>query len=1064
MKQLLALLFFIPSLCLAQSVTLPYNPDANADSTIGAPDLLEFLPLFGEPFSPSSILIDGMALNQYITMLESVSDTLSGDSTLMPMISGTTPGELLIWDGTSWTLLQPGDELQSLVIQNGIPTWTGLVAGCTDPNACNYESTNTVSLPGACTYPDECGICGGPGAVYECGCEELPEGACDCDGGEVCSSPITFHVDVSNLELTDGDVIYLTGSFDGWCGGCHPMEDEDGDGVWTTTIYLWNGIQEYKFNLNAWADQEYLSSDEACTMTTDIYVNRYIEVQGEPMTLDTVCWGSCATCAELDSIPDTEWTCAPIEHEGHVYDVIELLDQCWLAENLRTLPEVFPPSDTSSFDPRHYVLDYDGYSIAEAEATSQHQQYGTLYNFPAASSESTCPSGWRLPTNEDWMALMSSWSPSQLSDVQGWPNTGMGSDYSGFSAISAGLLTDEGFYPASDLAYWWSSTPTDNAGYAHAFSIANAQSATLNADMPLSAGISIRCVKDLGCDLQSWFPDVDGDGLGEPNSEVQACTGPDGHVNSADDLCFDLNAINFDDPANVPCEYVDNCSPSVSWNGHEYGVVSIGGRCWFNENLRTATYANGDTIPAASQDAISDSGAQINPDEDSDAYLDEYGRLYNGFAVLDDRNLCPTGWQVPSDADFLQLEHVLGAPWEDLNQEPMWSLDIGESANVGGQLKTTGTVENGDGLWLDPNLGAVNSSGFNAKPAGWHGGTITGGELMALGQNGSFWTTTRHSLAPLLLIDHAVTSATQGVKRIADPPEQYYFSVRCIQCPNGLCLGCTDANACNYDATAMEDDGSCEFASCSGCTDPQACNYDPLATQDDGTCDVVSCAGCVDPMACNYDPFATQGDASCEFTTCAGCMSQSACNFDPDALLPDASACEFPDFGVDCDGNCLPQFLTPDGTCEPDSNCAGTTFNSNLIFPELAGGEFAEITFTASGFPSELNITSEWIESGSSWPGDMALGLTDPTGLTWAVYGYNLGVTSIGLDPFQEEQWPGGEWNSGVTGNYSAAFDNLSLGSETSGTWTLTILNGWSTSGPITYNLTISLPGLCIQD
>ena len=46
--------------------------------------------------------------------------------------------------------------------------------------------------------------------------------------------------------------------------------------------------------------------------------------------------------------------------------------------------------------------------------------------------------------------------------------------------------------------------------------------------MPLSAGISIRCVKDLGCDLQSWFPDNDGDGLGEPNNEVQVAPAPTG--------------------------------------------------------------------------------------------------------------------------------------------------------------------------------------------------------------------------------------------------------------------------------------------------------------------------------------------------------------------------------------------------------------------------------------------------------------------------------------------------------------------------------------------------------
>ena len=47
--------------------------------------------------------------------------------------------------------------------------------------------------------------------------------------------------------------------------------------------------------------------------------------------------------------------------------------------------------------------------------------------------------------------------------------------------------------------------------------------------------------------------------------------------------------------------------------------------------------------------------------------------------------------------------------------------------------------------------------------------------------------------------------------------------------------GCTDATACNYDANALNDDGSCDF-SCYGCTDPTACNYDPNATINDGSC------------------------------------------------------------------------------------------------------------------------------------------------------------------------------------------------------------------------------------
>jgi hypothetical protein len=50
----------------------------------------------------------------------------------------------------------------------------------------------------------------------------------------------------------------------------------------------------------------------------------------------------------------------------------------------------------------------------------------------------------------------------------------------------------------------------------------------------------------------------------------------------------------------------------------------------------------------------------------------------------------------------------------------------------------------------------------------------------------------------------------------------------------GVC-GCTDNTACNYDAAATSDDGSCEFASCAGCTDVTACNFDATATINDAT-------------------------------------------------------------------------------------------------------------------------------------------------------------------------------------------------------------------------------------
>ncbi len=94
---------------------------------------------------------------------------------------------------------------------------------------------------------------------------------------------------------------------------------------------------------------------------------------------------------------------------------------------------------------------------------------------------------------------------------------------------------------------------------------------------------------------------------------------------------------------------------------------------------------------------------------------------------------------------------------------------------------------------------------------------------------------------------------------------------------------------CPLDANA---DGICDTDQTEGCTYPAACNYNPYATFEDGSCDFFSCVvpGCTDPSACDYDPEATNEDGSCSYP---GCIDPLACNFDGDAGCDDGS-CTYP--------------------------------------------------------------------------------------------------------------------------------------------------------------------------
>ena len=101
---------------------------------------------------------------------------------------------------------------------------------------------------------------------------------------------VTFRVNMASV--SGFTTPYVSGNFNGWCGNCLPMNDQDGDQIWTATTTLTPGLYEYKYSYDNWVGAENLLPGSPCTMTTGSFTNRFINLT-QSQTLPVVCWGSC---------------------------------------------------------------------------------------------------------------------------------------------------------------------------------------------------------------------------------------------------------------------------------------------------------------------------------------------------------------------------------------------------------------------------------------------------------------------------------------------------------------------------------------------------------------------------------------------------------------------------------------------------------------------------------------------------------------------------------------------------------------------------------------------------
>jgi uncharacterized protein (TIGR02145 family) len=206
-------------------------------------------------------------------------------------------------------------------------------------------------------------------------------------------------------------------------------------------------------------------------------------------------------------------------------------------------------------------------------------------------------------------------------------------------------------------------------------------------------------------------------------------------------------------------------------DGNVYKTVKIGKQWWMAENLKVTRYCNGRTLVAAAGDSAWEalsSGAYCGYAEKEDNAA-VYGLLYNWYAVIDSQGLAPAGWHVPTDEEWKQLEMYLGMSRSSADEEGWRGTD------EGGKLKETGTIQEGSGLWVSPNEGASNSSGFSALPGGYR---FFYGMFYFLGRSAYFWSASKHSP------DHAwirfLNYSSSGIHRThGNLPSA--FSVRCVK-------------------------------------------------------------------------------------------------------------------------------------------------------------------------------------------------------------------------------------------------------------------------------------------
>ena len=489
------------------------------------------------------------------------------------------------------------------------------------------------------------------------------------------------------------------------------------------------------------------------------------------------------------------------DYDGNEYNTVKIGNQCWTKENLRTTHY----SNGEEISLGLFDLDHSSTTTAYRYYPDNHSgmvdTYGYLYNWPAvmhgaASSSANpsgvqgiCPNGWHVPSDSEWTQLTDYVSgrseyvcgifntiAKALASATGcWAEcTDCDDDYNpcavgynqstnnatGFSAMPAGEHSGLSYEPSSHIAYFWSSTERNGydgyyAWYRYLYH--NSEYVTRD-DHGKEAGYSVRCLRD---NLSVV------DQLNNANEQIAAQQAE----LAAQQAELAAQQAELDNLIIYTCEY----SGVVDYDGNVYGTVMIGNQCWMKENLRTTHYADGFEIPNGGS-SYSETSPYYYDNSSASIPLKQRGYLYNWKAVSRNpssdfnpsgkQGICPTGWHVPSDAEWTQLTDYVGSQSQFVCGS--------DNDNIAKALATTYWNSSTNTCAVGNTPDNNNATGFSAWPVGGHVGSSFNG----FGYYAYFWSSTEYGSSTAYC--RFLTNNSANVYRNTHF-KSYGYSVRCLR-------------------------------------------------------------------------------------------------------------------------------------------------------------------------------------------------------------------------------------------------------------------------------------------